>query len=212
MIIYSANIGVKDRLLDPHVVFPEVEYVYFVDDKSKYESEVWDIREVPRRFDTPRTDSKWYKMHPHLLFPGENTVWTDGNYRPNRKDPTELFTESIVLFRHVTRSCLYDEADVCIDRKAASITDISKQVKAYRDRDMPAGFGLYQGNVLIRRPEAAAFNEAWWKETQRQSSRDQISMPYILWRDNIQYTSLSHKQKKPYFMKTGKHLLHGVNT
>ena len=212
MIIYSANIGKKDHFLQPREKHLGVEYVYFVEDKSGYNSDIWDVREVPLRFDNSRMDAKWYKMHPHLLFPGEDTIWVDGNYKP-MDDPTRLVTDTIVLWEHASgRSCLYDEAAVCLNKNTGDPEQIRRQVQAYRGSGMPERFGLYQGNALIRKAEAAQFNEAWWDQTQLHSLRDQISMPYVLWRDSVQFTQLKHETKRPYFFKSGRHRFHGAGT
>ncbi len=115
MIAYSANIGHKDRYRQPLWASDDVECVYFVDDKERYESDLWDVREMPRRLEDPRLEARWYKMHPHLLFPGEDTIWMDSSMIPIA-DPSPLFINDIVLYEHDNRDCVYEEAQTCLER------------------------------------------------------------------------------------------------
>jgi hypothetical protein len=218
MIVYSANLGGKDRFREPRENHDGVEYVYFVHDKEhslfkdKCEDSVWDVRVAPRKYGNHLMDAKWYKMHPHLLFPGEDTVWCDSLYVPGRKTPLHMFRldTDLIVFRHGARGCLFEEAQFCIDKNIGVGKDIQRQMDAYKKRGMPEDFGLFEGNVLYRKPGASKFNEEWWKQVNNYSTRDQIAMPYVLWRHDISFMNLSPKGKGRQFMKGGKHLFHGT--
>ena len=210
MIVYCANIGRKDVMCEPLVKHNGVDYVYFVDNKEGYRSSIWDIREVPLKYDN-RLTSKWYKMHPHLVFPGEDTVWIDGTFIPRETSPLGAVTTNLVLRKHADRNCLYDEAATCLNRVKGNPSmipeDIIRQVAAYRSEGMPKHYGLYQSGVLYRTPEARLFNEAWWKQVTAFSIRDQISLPYVLWKENIQFSVVVKRRDAPvYFSKVGGHL------
>jgi hypothetical protein len=218
MIVYSANLGGKDRFHQPKKKHEGVEYVYFVHDKEHplfrdhHADSIWDVRVAPKKCGTYMMDAKWYKMHPHLLFPGENTVWCDSLYMPNRKSPvsTSNLDVDVIAYEHGPRSCLFEEAQFCLDRGVGVASDIERQIAAYRKRGMPEGFGLFEGNVIYRKPEARQFNEFWWDQINTYSIRDQISMPYVLWRHNISFLGLPHGAKVRRFFKGGKHLFHGT--
>ena len=215
MILYSANIGDKDEFRQPKVKHDGVEYVYFVDKKENYVSSSWDVREVSMRYSDTRLDAKWYKMHPHLLFPGETTIWIDGSYIPYSENPNEIpCSNGIVLFHHTTaRNCLYAEAEFCLSRRIGHEESITRQIKEYKKQGMPVDFGLFGSGVLYRKPETVSFNEAWWEQVLMSgggSSRDQISLPYVLWKNNMDFSVLNHKKKLSFFMKGGKHLFHGT--
>ncbi len=205
MIIYTANIGEKDEFVLPKAVQAGVKYVYFVDDKSKYESSVWDVREVERKFDDSKIDAKWYKMHPHLLFPGENTFWIDANFRPV-KYPSRLFIRDLGLYRHGNRDCVYAEATHCLWKRVGNAELIRKQIAYYEEQGMPRHFGLFLGGVLMRTPAAASFNEVWWEETLRFSARDQLSLPYALWKTKIPFASFNVEDHNKYCRRIKRHL------
>ncbi len=87
--------------------------------------------------------------------------------------------------KHPKRDCIYDEAKFCIDKKGkkGNIRDIEKQIHDYRIAGYPEHNGLYFTHWLFRRHTARVkwFCEHWWKQLERYSHRDQISLPYILW-------------------------------
>jgi hypothetical protein len=64
--------------------------------------------------------------------------------------------------------------------------------------------------VIVRRhhrPSVRAAMEAWWTEFQRHSARDQISLPYVIWRDSLNITLLDWDLRvSPWFN------YHGHNT
>ncbi len=205
MILYSANIGEKDVMTQPEKKHDGIEYVYFVDDKTKYSSTIWDVREIENRFDDSNMNAKWYKLHPHLLLSGEDTVWIDGNYKPVN-DPSSLFITDLMLYRHSDRDCLYAEADFCLEEGIGDADMIRKQVAYYREKGMPEHFGLFMGGLLLRSSAVASFNEKWWKEILQFSSRDQLSLAYTLWRDNISFSSFANADKNQYYPKARSHL------
>ncbi len=207
MILYSANTGEKDVMTQPDKKHDGVEYVYFVDDKTKYSSTIWDIRNIENRFDTPNMNSKWYKLHPHLLFPGENTIWIDANYKPG-DDPSSLFLDDIMLYEHTSRHCLYAEADFCLKKDIGNADLLRKQVAYYKEKGMPKDFGLFMGGLLVRTPAVASFNEEWWEQILRFSSRDQLGLAYTLWRGNVSFSTFPNGYKNKYYSKARSHLRH----
>ena len=51
---------------------------------------------------------------------------------------------------------------------------------------MPEDFGVFLCGVLIREhnnPVCVKLMEDWWKELEEGSRRDQISFPYVLWKN-----------------------------
>ncbi len=206
--------------MEPTQKHDGVEYVYFVDNKDTWaykdriEASIWDVRETPRKYASGMLDAKWSKMHPHLLFPGEETIWCDANYFPHRESPLlnkhHISAEVSVYHHKTSRRCLFEEAAFCLSRGVGVAADIKRQIAAYKADGMPEQFGLFEGNVIYRKPEASAFNEAWWKQVNTYSTRDQISMPYVFWKNDIDFLGVTATAKAARFHKGNTHLFHGV--
>jgi hypothetical protein len=65
---------------------------------------------------------------------------------------------------------------------------ITRQLEQYRSEGFPVNYGLTENNVLIRRhndPTIIKLMEDWWRELLAQSRRDQLSFPYVAWRNNF---------------------------
>src|SRR5438874_2368509 len=112
LVVYTAIIGGRDRLIDPTVITPDCRYVCFTD--QPFQSEVWEIVRVPSS-DNPRKASRYFKMKPHLLFDTEYSFWIDASFRINvdvrRLIARHLPCASIAAFAHYQRDCTYEHAE-----------------------------------------------------------------------------------------------------
>ena len=80
--IYTCIIGAYDELQQPRVLEDGFDFICYVGrgEKTAERIGVWEIREIPESLGDPGLDSRWPKMHPHLLLPEyECSVWVDGN-------------------------------------------------------------------------------------------------------------------------------------
>jgi len=101
----------------------------------------------------------------------------------NAADPPADF----LARQHPRRGCLYDEAKFCLLRGKGEREDIFKQVAFYKKENFPIHNGLYAGYWLARRhtPRLKKFMKAWWEQILKYSDRDQISLPYVAWKQGI---------------------------
>ena len=141
------------------------------------------------RFVSPRLNAKIYKILPHLYFDEDITIWLDGNIRfapeTNIRQFVDDFlgTYDIGVYRHFIRNCAYQEAMACKNMGLDDPQVIIEQVDYYRHHDFPEEWGLAECGVIVRRnnTNVRIFNERWWAQVCRFSSRDQISFPFVWW-------------------------------
>lgn len=180
-IVFTCITNEIDKLEDPPKD-PSVDYICFTD--GFIDSNVWKILPLLKKFDCPRLTSRFHKTIGMNEIEADIVLWQDGKVK--FKDyHSKLFKEGIWLFKHPIRNCLYEEATRVIHLKK----DISKKVKNQISRYKKEGFnenqGLYETSILIRDKNYFKFNELWWDEIKKESIRDQISLPYILWKLNM---------------------------
>ena len=99
------------------------------------------------------------------------------------------------MFRHPERQCLYDEQERCIDYNKDDPTRILQQVNRYHAEGYPRNNGLAECNVIVRRhnhPGVIKVMCDWWREIENGSRRDQISFPYVLWKNGMRYCQLNN--------------------
>lgn len=189
--IITALCGNREALVDPVVVYPDVEYVAFVD-KLHPNCNVW--HQIPMdKFHSgdkysDRRNAKIYKVCPHKFLRGgyDYFIWNDVSHNtimnPNEIIETYLKDSDIGVFKHNQRNCLYDEAKILKELNYDHPHLIDNQVDYYRQCRMPENFGLFELPVSIRRNtiECQRLNELWWLQIETFSSRDQLSFPYCL--------------------------------
>ena len=163
------------------------EFIAFLE--TPVPSDFWKFQQIHTKFDDPNRNAKIHKILPHIYFPDkEYSLWIDGSvtirfpFSVSRLAEIYLADADIALFQHHERDCIYDEADVCIQRKLDNQAVILKQIKKYRSENYPAHNGLGECTVLLRRhtDKIKQFNEMWWYEICNGSRRDQISFNYVV--------------------------------
>ena len=76
----------------------------------------------------------------------------------------------------------------CITNKVFSyLNKLSYRLAGVGQENFPKKYGLYELPVIIRKntEKIKKLNLRWWEQICRFSSRDQISMPYVLWKTNV---------------------------
>lgn len=138
-------------------------------------------------------EAKLYKVLAHqVLRTSEVTIWLDSNIGL-KVDAREIVAQflgdaDIGMFRHPYRRTVWEEfATLKIDKRFAIPylqTQMAKQEAVYRTEGLPADAPLYECNFLIRRNSlrVARLMDAWWSELCVWQWRDQVSLPYVLWK------------------------------
>jgi len=190
MIVYSANYGGFDNLIQ-QPRFDGVKYIMFTE--TPKEANGWDVvidKRLPNSH--PRTRAKWFKLHNHLLFKDQFSIWIDANNELLR-NPTELLqyaTEPFNVAKHPWRDCIYEEATFCKDMEKYKDLPILEQVEEYRRQGFPSHYGLWACNCLIRNEEAKEVNERWWEHNLYWTYQDQLSLPYLFWKLRVRYNTI----------------------
>lgn len=148
---------------------------------------------------SPRMRAKRHQIMPHLDFPeADYSLYMDGThvpvagYRLERLAEVFLRDTDLATFVNPHRQCAYVEAAACIASGLDATDVIRQQMRRYRAEGFPRDHGLAGITMLLRRhtPAVRAFNELWWEEVQRGSTRDQLSFPYVAWKLGLEWTPI----------------------
>lgn len=198
LVVYTCIIGAYDRLRQPRVVAPEVDYVCFVGkgEKTADRIGVWQIRELDCGIQDSGMLSRYPKMHPHRLLPEyEASLWMDGNI--------EIMDSSIYSIlrgklrsgvkysgvRHPSRDCVYQEAWMCRKMGYLSIAGWLRVCAFLMLHGQRRHAGLSENNLIFRRhndPDIVELDELWWSMLSRLARRDQLSFQWCLDRCGVQ--------------------------
>ena len=189
VVVYTAIIGDYDNLYEPYFKNSKTDMVCFTDNRQLV-SDNWEIVLVEKMFDDPIRCARYLKVLSHRMFPDANvTIWVDGNSElwqaPSICAANMLVrNRPMAFYHHCVRKCVYDEAEFCSDRELDNVRVIWNQMARYKEEGFPDNVGLTHTSFLVRKntPETTLFNEAWWREIENGSRRDQLSFDYCRWR------------------------------
>jgi GT2 family glycosyltransferase len=171
-----------------------VDFVAFLE--APIESKTWECRQINKGFPDPNRNAKIHKILPHKYFPDKlYSLWIDGSVTIEFPFSVEKLIElylsdsDMALFKHSERHCIYQEANVCMQRRLDDPNVIREQIQRYTKDGHPSNAGLGECTILLRRhtDQIKEFNEAWWKEIQNGSKRDQISFAYLTRKMGIKF-------------------------
>lgn len=157
---------------------------------------------------TSRMQAKKYKIFPQRYFKGYDfSIWLDGSFaiksdlRKLLIDTMEKEEMPFVFFRNYQDNCAYASAAFCMRNNIGNIDKIKNQLTAYEDAGFPENFGLPMGGMLYRQhnePSVQMAMKLWWNEITKHSERDQLSLPYVLWKlgEKIKYQMIDTPKKR----------------
>lgn len=143
---------------------------------------------------------RYIKLHPDEVLSEDMTgkkydytIYLDGSARITCDIKPLVYSlidsgKSIAIHQHADVDCIYDEAQNCWIRGKAKWKDFREQMKSYRQEGMPRHFGLHETSVIIRKcndPELHSVMDEWWRQIERYSHRDQLSLSYALWKNGL---------------------------
>ena len=191
--VITANFGAYDLVAHaPNA--PGADLVLVTDDLSvarRGEERGWRVVQEPVSEDT-WLSSRRPKFEPYVYTDREHSVWIDARARFLGNNllawaKMTLKTSHIALFEHNVRQSIRFEAEELLRLKKAppSVLDQVEQYlgNGYPDNDLP----LLSGFLVIRHhsDKIVRFGDRWRHETTQWRTRDQISLPYCLWLENV---------------------------
>ena len=136
--------------------------------------------------------NRYYKFHPHLFFPSyKYSLYLDGNIELI-SDPREFLDSipkaGISVHNHFRRQCIFDEIDVCINLNKDTYENLNLHRQHLISNNMPLNYGMAELPIILRQHnnlQCIKIMNEWWYEFLNYSKRDQISFPYVLYKNDI---------------------------
>ena len=191
-VIYTAIMGEYDDLADPLIVDENIKYICVTNNRD-VKSDVWDVRYIENENLSNVMLARRIKLLPWEYFHCEGlNIWVDANL-PIKADLREyagnyMQGRGILCFPHSERCCICDEAAAVVSHRPDIKRDVIIQTAEYMKAGMPLNFGLYETGCMVRDfgiPMVKKLMQDWWDELVRYTYRDQISLPYVCWKNNF---------------------------
>lgn len=186
--VYTALFGNIDDLLPVVGLINGVDFICFSDRPRNNCG--WEVRVVNPGMESSNMNAKIFKILPHrFLAEYEFSLFVDANTlllgRINSLLSLCMQSGRFVMWRHPLRRDVYLEIIAIITSKRHEPKKLLKQVKVYSENGLPNNSGLVEGSFIWRQHsdlDVKNFMEEWWKEIQKFSYRDQVSLGYLMWK------------------------------
>lgn len=198
-VVYTAVFGGYDRIV-PVAFRSDCDFICFTDEAG-LAVPGWRIIHVEPEESglTTAALNRIYKMLPHrFLAEYEQSLYVDGNIRlvadPSRLFDKYLATGVVAIPRHRERDCAYAEAEYCVRLGMCQRDEIERQLQAYRADGFPLRYGMTENSIILRNHRSGSLvelMEAWWQAYIEGGKRDQLSLPYLVWKHGIEIADLA---------------------
>lgn len=94
----------------------------------------------------------------------------------------------VVIPIHFARDCVYKELKVLKHSRKIKQEQLKRMKEILTSNNFPKHYGLNENNLIYRnhnQKDIVAIMEEWWDLILNVASRDQLSLPYVLWTHNI---------------------------
>lgn len=191
-VVYTAIYGKYDKLTEPLYVNPELDYFAFTDQDIPDDS-VWkkmDLSSFPQLNNLDDYHrAKFFKIFPYVFFPDYDfSIWVDGNV----KIVADIYPLAIMAgdadmatYENPHHDCIYTEEKYVVFYNRVNEVAIERQIGDYRREGFPEHYGMREFSIIYRNhhsKECHEMMEEWWQHCNKYTMRDQISLPFILWK------------------------------
>lgn len=190
--VYTCITGNYDKLIEPVYVEPNVDYYVFTDQMISTDSAWKKVDIVGDSFFqglSPMMANRKLKiLQNDMLMQYDYTVYIDGNIEivAAVSPIIECMGKTkMAVHYHRSRDCIFDEVISVKHLKKISGEDMDAQLECYRSEGFPEHFGLYENSILVRNNKDSSIKSlmnSWWSEMIKYPTRDQLSLPYVIWK------------------------------
>lgn len=197
VVVYTCMIGDYDFIKEPKYICSNCDYYIITDSKKKFNTlnRISVSNKIKEKFNNNNIlINRYYKMNPFSLFKGyDYAIYIDSNFEII-SDISKLVQKintkyGIAMHAHSKINCIYDEAKLCKILKKGNSKKIDEQMLRYKREKFPNNYGMLECGIIVtdlNNKHAKKIMEEWWKEfSASESLRDQLALPYILWKNNI---------------------------
>lgn len=204
IVIYSAVFGGYDDP-QPYLVSSflreNVEFVWISDEKLKNGNcwETWyhPYYQTDDKYKYAKTN-RFFKLQPHKtdLIKSDINIYIDSNKRLFNIDMLLGYCQELwdnpnldaIFCRHTERDTVAQEVREVARLRRDDPKLVMNQYKKYIKEGFPDDIPLIVASVQIRKtkaPDLQDMLDCWWNEVYNKSYRDQISMPYAIWKTDF---------------------------
>lgn len=196
--VYTAISRGYDSLKLPDRLDARLDYVLFTDTPTA-DTGVWRVRPMTYFHEDATRMARFVKTHPHMLLADYDiAVWIDANIMV-LGDVHALVAGflasglAVAAVPHPQRKSIYEEVEASARKDVVRV--MRDQIARYRGTAFTHD-DLIESNLImfdLRDRRARRFFDTWWREIDRHSKRDQLSLNYALKQAGIEWHRLTER-------------------
>lgn len=193
-VIYTAIFNNYDTIKLNTFINHDYDYILFTDNETledemqgkRAKQSNWKVI-ILSGISNYREEARKLKTQMHgYLSKYKESIWIDGCFQQigDLNEFTEPIDRNFATVKHSSRSSVYDEADACVKNRLDDKSTIQAQMMRYKEDGYLDDLGLVASGIIYRKRgvKNRKINAAWWKEIEKGSIRDQLSLNYVLWK------------------------------
>lgn len=193
--VYTCITGGYDCLKPVHCHPINVEFVAYTDNPN-VEPNGWTIKSLPDVVYTVKGHAdrnRYLKMHPSIVGDYDYAIYVDGVVEIY-SDLTNFINVlnpkwGLAIHLHPEKDCVYNEVEWCKLNHRGNAKCMDDMVNDYSNEGFPMHYGLLECPVILtdlHNEIGLHILKEWWLEhIKRGTGRDQITLPYLLWKQGI---------------------------
>ncbi len=146
--------------------------------------------------------NRYYKLHPHLVLPKhyEESLYIDGSIKKfnikeveNRIEFLKEQNKTFAVSSHAFRDNVHDEMEAIKQCNMLTEEGLQKIKNFFKEKNFPDKSGLYNNAIIWRKhkdTQVIQMMEEWWNLVRNYCMRDQVSLPYVIWKFNYKIEPL----------------------
>lgn len=193
IVIYTVITGNYETLVDPVYVSEDCDYILFTDN-IKIKSKIWQIQLLSNKQLDKVKLSRHPKILPHLYLDTkyDYSIYVDGRtlIAGDIQQLVKVLNDNInvAFIKHNSNKTVKEELDLCVKCQVFTKQDLPfVQWEHYLNEGFKDEMGSIEGGLIIRKhKEKSVINlmNAWWNEIMNFTTRDQLSIMYVLWKSD----------------------------
>lgn len=194
--VYTVVFGKYDAIQEPYCHPDNIDYYLITDQDIDLNNSLWKKKDISGFENDLKNMSnaeknRYFKMNPFDVFAEyEYSIYIDGNIQVI-SDLTEYIYRvgncGFAAHMHSSRDCVYEESNAVLFAKKETKEHIDKHMEHLHEEHFPKHYGMLECNVLVRRKcdSCKQLMRDWWWEFLTYSKRDQLSIPYVLYKNGV---------------------------
>lgn len=211
ILIYTAVFGKYDKVYSPVQIDGGIDHIIITDDGG-LNVPGWTIMVVDSSiFPTLKAANLYYRALIHRVLPDyDASLYVDGNIRL-LGETAPLFEElekngaALAAYPHPLRSTVAEELEAVLALGRTRNPEAARgELRGYLAQGFPDTIRLIETGVMLRDHRAAEFDpamELWWSLFREYQTRDQLSLPYVIWKTGLRVHLMegSFRHPNPFF-------------